>query len=58
MTDHTRREHVHQHAFFSFNALEPEGLTLLSRRNMLKAGDRVRLAIAGLGAQEQVVATG
>jgi hypothetical protein len=30
--------HSHQHAFASFNPLEPEGLTLLSRRNLLKAG--------------------
>ena len=33
-----RRTHAHQHAFGSFNALKREGLTLLSRRNMLKAG--------------------
>ena len=32
------RGHSHQHAFGSFNARVPEGLTLLSRRNMLKAG--------------------
>src|SRR5436190_10913855 len=30
--------HRHDHAFTDFNALDREGLTLLSRRNMLKAG--------------------
>jgi hypothetical protein len=29
--------HIHQHAFTNFRPLEREGLTLLSRRNMLKA---------------------
>ena len=37
--------HSHQHAFAHFNALEREGLTLLSRRNMLKAS---LAGIAGL----------
>ena len=32
------RGHAHQHAFTSFNAREPEGLVLLTRRNLLKAG--------------------
>jgi hypothetical protein len=31
------RGHTHEHAFSSFNPLVPEGLTLLSRRNFLKA---------------------
>jgi hypothetical protein len=39
------RGHSHQHAFSHFNALEREGLTLLSRRNLLKAG---LMGIAGL----------
>jgi Protein of unknown function (DUF1501) len=30
--------HRHDHAFTHFNALQREGLTVLSRRNMLKAG--------------------
>jgi hypothetical protein len=30
--------HRHAHAFTSFNALDREGLTVLSRRNLLKAG--------------------
>jgi hypothetical protein len=30
--------HCHQHAFTHFNARQREGLTVLSRRNMLKAG--------------------
>ncbi len=38
MSANRRRGHAHQHAFTTFNALEREGLTLLSRRNMLKAG--------------------
>lgn len=32
------RQHPHPHAFGNFHPLEREGLTLLSRRNMLKAG--------------------
>ena len=40
MTSPTR--HNHDHAFTSFNPLVPEGLTLLTRRNMLKA------SVAGL----------
>jgi hypothetical protein len=36
---HTQRQsHHHRHAFLDFRPLEREGLTLLSRRNMLKAG--------------------
>jgi hypothetical protein len=37
--------HQHQHAFTGFNALQREGLTVLSRRNMLKAS---LAGIAGL----------
>src|SRR5438874_1739510 len=40
-----RRVHAHAHAFGAFRALEPEGLTLFSRRNMLKAS---LAGIAGL----------
>jgi uncharacterized protein (DUF1501 family) len=32
------RAHSHQHAFSHFNALDREGLTVVSRRNVLKAG--------------------
>lgn len=32
------RSHTHEHAFAGFNPLVPEGLTLISRRNLLKAG--------------------
>jgi hypothetical protein len=38
MSDSKRRGHTHEHAFRDFRPLEREGLTLLSRRNMLKAG--------------------
>ncbi len=38
MNDPGRRAHAHQHAFIGFRPLQREGLTLLSRRNMLKAG--------------------
>jgi hypothetical protein len=38
MSDSNRRRHLHSHAFHGFRPLEREGLTLLSRRNMLKAG--------------------
>jgi hypothetical protein len=34
----TGRPHAHAHAFTDFHPREREGLTLLSRRNMLKAG--------------------
>src|SRR5262245_39367903 len=37
--------HTHRHAFADFNALVPEGLTLLTRRNLLKAS---LAGIAGL----------
>src|SRR5205809_8132624 len=37
--------HNHRHAFAFFNALEREGLAVVSRRNMLKAG---LAGIAGL----------
>src|SRR5205085_3211357 len=30
--------HAHRHAFAHFNALDREGLTVASRRNLLKAG--------------------
>jgi hypothetical protein len=40
-----RAVHAQGHAFTAFNALEPEGLTVLSRRNLLKAG---LAGIAGL----------
>jgi hypothetical protein len=39
------RQHTHAHAFTDFHPLELEGLTLLSRRNMLKAS---LAGIAGL----------
>jgi hypothetical protein len=39
----------HAHAFASFQAREPEGLTLLSRRNLLKAG---LAGLAGLSLPE------
>jgi hypothetical protein len=45
MSDSSRRGHVHRHAFTSFNAREPEGLTVFSRRNLLKAS---LAGIAGL----------
>jgi hypothetical protein len=45
MSDATRAGHRHQHAFADFNALEREGLMILSRRNLLKAG---LAGIAGL----------
>jgi hypothetical protein len=45
MNDPDRRGHQHQHAFTTFNALEREGLVLVSRRNMLKAS---LAGIAGL----------
>jgi hypothetical protein len=34
----TSGPHAHPHAFADFNPLRPEGLTVVSRRNMLKAG--------------------
>src|SRR5438128_2536350 len=37
--------HHHRHAFASFNALQREGLAIVSRRNLLKAG---LAGIAGL----------
>src|SRR4051812_25849270 len=45
MTSPTHRGHSHRHAFTNFNARVPEGLTVLSRRNLLKAS---LLGIAGL----------
>ena len=45
MSSTPRRGHRHQHAFTHFNPREREGLTLLSRRNLLKAG---LAGIAGL----------
>src|SRR5438132_8687117 len=38
MASTCQRTHHRQHAFASLNPLEREGLTVLSRRNMLKAG--------------------
>ncbi len=38
MTTDDRRGHDHQHAFSSLNPLEAEGLRVVSRRNVLKAG--------------------
>jgi hypothetical protein len=38
MSKSDRRGHSHRHAFGDFRPLEREGLTLISRRNMLKAG--------------------
>jgi hypothetical protein len=38
MTTDDRRGHDHRHAFSSLNPLEPEGLRVVSRRNVLKAG--------------------
>lgn len=38
MTTRSPSVHRHAHAFGSLNALEPEGLVVCSRRNMLKAG--------------------
>jgi hypothetical protein len=38
MSNSDWRGHAHQHAFGDFHPLEREGLTLISRRNMLKAG--------------------
>jgi hypothetical protein len=43
MTRKNRRAHVHEHAFSEMHPLEREGLTLQSRRNMLKA------SLAGIG---------
>ena len=45
MGPHSLPGHHHRHAFGCFNALEGEGLTVLSRRNLLKAG---LAGIAGL----------
>jgi hypothetical protein len=45
MNANTPPGHSHQHAFTQFNALEREGLTLISRRNLLKAS---LAGIAGL----------
>lgn len=40
-----KSRHTHEHAFTQLNALEREGLTLLTRRNFLKAG---LMGMAGL----------
>ena len=45
MANQDRTGHVHEHAFSDWNALVPEGLTLRSRRNLLKAG---MAGVAGL----------
>lgn len=44
-----RAGHVHRHAFSDFHARQPEGLTLRSRRGMLKAG---LAGLAGLSLPE------
>ena len=49
MTTHPQRGHQHAHAFSGFHPLEREGLTLLSRRNMLKAS---LAGLAGLSVPE------
>jgi hypothetical protein len=49
MNDIPRRGHSHAHAFRDFHPLEREGLTLLSRRNMLKAS---LAGLAGLSVPE------
>jgi len=49
MSNRTQREHNHQHAFSNFNPLVPEGLTIFSRRNLLKASIA---GIAGLSLPE------
>jgi Protein of unknown function (DUF1501) len=38
MSEPSRPDHDHRHAFASLNSLEREGLVVTSRRNMLKAG--------------------
>src|SRR4051812_1941009 len=45
MPSHDRRPHDHQHAFAGLNPLEREGLMVVGRRNMLKAG---LMGMAGL----------
>lgn len=45
MPSHDRPQHDHQHAFAGLNPLEREGLMVVSRRNMLKAG---LMGMAGL----------
>jgi Protein of unknown function (DUF1501) len=37
MSDRTRNEHRHEHAFASLNPLQREGLVVAGRRNMMKA---------------------
>src|SRR5579875_293617 len=49
MTTHQQRGHQHSHAFSDFHPLQREGLTLLSRRNLLKAS---LAGIAGLSVPE------
>ena len=49
MNDLPRRGHHHTHAFRDFHPLEREGLTFLSRRNMLKAS---LAGLAGLSLPE------
>ncbi|MBM3459979.1 MAG: DUF1501 domain-containing protein, partial [Armatimonadetes bacterium] len=50
--------HRHAHAFGSLNALEPEGLTLHSRRNLLKASlaGMAGLSVADLLRQDEAAA--
>ena len=49
MTTHQQSGHQHSHAFSDFHPLQREGLTLLSRRNLLKAS---LAGIAGLSVPE------
>jgi hypothetical protein len=49
MSDTQRPSHPHTHAFVNYHPLEREGLTLLSRRNMLKVG---LAGLAGLSLPE------
>jgi hypothetical protein len=60
MSATNRRGHAHAHAFTGFRPLEREGLTLLSRRNMLKAGlaGLAGLSVPGLLRQRADAATG
>jgi hypothetical protein len=37
LTDRNERQHDHRHAFSQLNPLEPEGLVVASRRNLIKA---------------------
>jgi hypothetical protein len=60
MASKYRNAHSHQHAFAALNPLEHEGLTLLSRRNMLKASlaGMAGLTLPGLLRHRAGAATG